>query len=279
MKGASQLFGNDTSDSCKILIFPEFEKLREEVEKLRTELSMLVLERDNLLFQECKNIEMAYMLSVGGLEYKAYEIECSILRLKRKAELIQAKKNRQEIVILHVIDDILDSEFAEYQARLNEQVNKMNSAIERSHGKVLTDEEIRELKKLYRTIIKALHPDLHPELPEAKIRLFQNAAEAYEHGDLDTLRMIDAMVSEPAGQVENSDQFALLGQEKERLLKLLQTIKDKITAIKSEYPYTMKLFVHSPDKIELRKAELEDRIKQLNEVHAAYAAKIAEMLR
>lgn len=29
---------------------------------------MLFLERDNLLYQECKNIQIAYMLAVGALE-------------------------------------------------------------------------------------------------------------------------------------------------------------------------------------------------------------------
>ena len=88
---------NQSSDSPgRIVPLPEHEALKEEIEKLRTELSMLVLERDELIFVECKNIEMAYMLSVGALEYKAYELECAVLRLKRKADLIQARKNRQE---------------------------------------------------------------------------------------------------------------------------------------------------------------------------------------
>ena len=126
---------------------------------------------------------MAYMLAIGGLEYKAYEIECAILRLKRKAELIQANKNRQEKIVLSKIEEVLDFEFAEYKAKLNEQVDKMNAALERSKGEVLSDEENRELKKLYRAIVKSLHPDLHPNLSDAKINLFHNAAMAYENED------------------------------------------------------------------------------------------------
>ena len=83
---------SENSQTSVVIVSPDFEKLKSEVEKLRTELSMLVLERDELVLVECKNIEMAYMLSVGALEYKAYEIQCAIRRLKRKAELIQAKK-------------------------------------------------------------------------------------------------------------------------------------------------------------------------------------------
>lgn len=101
------------SHNSTIIPFPDFQKLKEEIEKLRTELSMLVLERDELRFVICKNIEMEYMLKVGGLEYQAYEAECAFLRLKRKVELIQAKKNRQEKVILSAIEDALDQEFSE----------------------------------------------------------------------------------------------------------------------------------------------------------------------
>ena len=79
------------------------------------------------------------------------------MRLKRKVELIQAKKNRQEKIVLKQIEDVLDAEFAEFQKKLDEQINKINAAIERSRFDVLSDEEARELKKLYRRIIKALH--------------------------------------------------------------------------------------------------------------------------
>ncbi len=268
----------DNKEIAKIIILhPDFEKLKSEVEKLRTELSMLFLERDDLIYQECKNIEMAYMLSVGALEYKAYEIECAILRLKRKSELIQAKKNRQEKISLSNIEAILDAEFSDYQAKLNEQVEKMNSALERGQGEMLSEADSRELKKLYRIIVKGLHPDMHPDLPEAKLQLFHNAVTAYENGDLNGLQIISEMV--PALPDEKSNRQAVLMKEKERLTKLLQSIKDRITEIKSNYPYTMKALVQSPETIAARREELEDKISQLNEVFAAYGVRIKEMLR
>ena len=86
----------EVSSSGNVIVFPDFEKLKSEVEKMRTELSMLLLERDELQFVICKNIETEYMLKLGSIEYRAYEAQCAALRLKRKIELIQAKKNRQE---------------------------------------------------------------------------------------------------------------------------------------------------------------------------------------
>ncbi|NLK70995.1 MAG: hypothetical protein GX286_06110, partial [Clostridiales bacterium] len=108
----------ETSSTSNVIIFPDLEELKKEVEKMRIELSMLLLERDELQFVICKNIETEYMLKLGSIEYKAYEAQCAALRLKRKIELIQAKKNRQEKIIISAIEETLDSEFAEYKKQL-----------------------------------------------------------------------------------------------------------------------------------------------------------------
>ena len=63
------------SSSNSVIVFADFENLKSEVEKMRTELSMLLLERDELQFVICKNIETEYMLKLGSMEYKAYEAE------------------------------------------------------------------------------------------------------------------------------------------------------------------------------------------------------------
>ena len=134
-------------------------------------------------------------------------------------------------------------------------------------------------KKLYYAIVKSLHPDLHPNQSDEKIRLFHNAVIAYENGDLYRLRVIKEMTDGPVAMTDNKfDTRNQLDIEKERLLNLIQIVKGKISKTKSEYPYTMKSLLQSPQKTEARKAELAETIKQLNETLAAYESKIKEML-
>lgn len=269
----------DITSTCNVIVFPDFEKLKNEVEKMRTELSMLLLERDELQFVICKNIETEYMLKLGSIEYKAYEAQCAALRLKRKIELIQVKKNRQEKVIISAIEETLDTEFAEYQKRLDEQIDKMNDALKRSKAEVLSDEDSKKLKKLYRKIVKALHPDINPDVSEAQVQLFDNAVQAYKNGDLNTLRIIGEMVGNSPLPEQHKDALTQLNEEKERLQHLLKAIRDSIEQIKSEFPYTMKEIIEDEEQTEQKKKELENILSQYNELISIYKAKIEEMIR
>jgi len=141
-------YKNELEKDNRIILFPDVQILRDEIEKLRTELSMLVLERDELKFIICKNIETEYMIRIGSLEYKAYEAQCASMRLKRKIELIQAKKNRQEKINLNKIDEILEEEFYEYQQKLNKQIDKMNEVLKYNKSEFLCRRREWRIKKI-----------------------------------------------------------------------------------------------------------------------------------
>lgn len=272
-------YDTEGTSSDNIIIFPDFEKLKNEVETLRVKVSMLLLERDELQFVICKNIEMEYMMELGGLEYKAYEAQCTVLRLKRKIELIQAKRNRQEKILLYVIEEMLDDEFAEYQRHLNEQISKMNDALERRKAKKLSDEENREIKKLYRKVVKVLHPDINPDASEAQIRLFDNAVSAYKNGDLNALRIIHGMVGNDTVPEQHENVMTQLAKEQKRLQDVMKSIQEETDEIKSDYPYTMKELLEDEEKRKQQKQELESILAQYNELISIYEAKIKEMLR
>ena len=262
----------------EIILNLEYENLKKELLKKRTELSMLVLQRDELKYVICKNIETKYMLELGNLEYRLYQSECIIMRLKRKVELIQMRINRQEKIDVSAIDKLLDEQFREYQQKLEEKIKKMNEAIERNNGEVLTEQQVKELKKLYRAIVKALHPDLNPNVTKQQIKLFQNAVTAYKNGDLQTLRIINEMISNNHSEDDNTDNIEKMRDELIRLDRMISSINGDVEKIKSEYPYTMKDILFDKEQLNQKKQELKDNIDQCDELVSFYKTKIQNLL-
>ena len=103
--------------------------------------------------------------------------------------------------------------------------------------------------------------------------------QAYENGDLNSLRIISEMVAEPVISEKSENGLTILTKEKERLSKTIELIREQITEIKSEYPYTMKDLVDDPEQIAKKKAELEETINELKEAYDIYAERLKEMLR
>jgi len=109
--------------------------------------------------------------------------------------------------------------------------------------------------------------------------MLDNAVIAYKNGDLGTLKIINEMIGEPQMPEKHGDAFSQLKVEKERLNEFLNTVRNNIDKIKSEYPYIVKEILEDEQRLEQKKLELEDVLKQYKELNKAYNIKIKEMLR
>ena len=76
---------------CDIAANTEYEELFREAGRLQETLSALILERDELKYHICPDIQADYMLKFGALEYKILELQYKILRIKRQIELLKEK--------------------------------------------------------------------------------------------------------------------------------------------------------------------------------------------
>jgi len=270
----------NSENDFSLIEFPDVLNLKTDVENLRKDSLEKFLERDELVYVICKNIEMKYMVLLGNLEYKAYQLECNLLRLKRKVELIQQKKNRQEPIHLLEIEGILDTEYREYQKKMDDYIVRMNAALKRKNSPSLSEEDKSEFKRMYREIVKALHPDLHPNIGEHQLELFHHAVSAYKSGDINGLRSIHVMVvTDSNGSIEGENNFIRLNKEKKRLLAVLKNIDETIVEVKNNYPYTMKPVIESEEMVEMKKQEIEASIEALKEGLTYYQTRIDELLR
>lgn len=258
---------------------PEYVKLTLEIEELRGQLTGLLSLHDELLFHSCKNIEAEYMIKVGSLEYKIFEQECQILRLKRKMELIQMAINRGETYDINFIERLLDKEYAEYQQRLNEQATQLKAALDRIEARVLSTEENAELKTLYRGLVKKLHPDLNPGQSDKERTLFLKVIHAYENGDLDMLRTLDTLSGDIETILPDTGASGLEMLTKHRIVleDKMQEVSKRIELIRSSFPYNQKEFLADEEQIKQRQTMLRQRLKDLKIIFSQLKERLEEM--
>lgn len=252
----------------EIIISPEYLKLIEEVKQLKEDIVSLYEEKDELIYHICRNIETEYMSKVGVLEYKLYEFQCKILRLKRKIELYQMKINRQEVPNEKEIEEKLDVEYKKYEEKLNKMSNDIQDALNRKNYVILSEENSKELKDIYRKLIKKLHPDLNKENSEKNKNLLLQVTHAYENGDLETLKnlelLTDEIIEKECIEVGELDE---LKQSKEKYKIIINGLIESINKIKDSFPYNKKEFLKSDILVQKRKDELNKEMKMYKEVY------------
>ena len=238
-----------------------------EVEKLKDRLSQLIFDYDYLINQICPKIERQYVLEFGLFEYDLYKLELKIDKLKRKIQLIQIEINHENEIDINKIDEMLAREFEEYEKQLQAQIDEIKS-LEDVKTKKLSDEEFKKLKKLYKFLIKKLHPDLNPNQTFFEYNLFLTTVKHFENGDLKGLESILAILPE-----EETEEIS----EIDDLKNLVEEYEKRICDVKKDYPYNKKgllddkksgneykqMLIELIDDRKEKIAELENKIDEL----------------
>ena len=162
---------------------------------------------------------------------------------------------------MDTIDEQLEKELEEFYKILNAKLGEIEDAKIRQGLPRLSVEEDKELKSLYRKLIKKLHPDMNPNVTEYEKELFNKVVECYENGNLLELQMIEISLEDQSITVENSL------EEKQRLTKLVDRLTSQIQEIKSTYPYILKETL-------VNKEKTIERYKELNEMYDMYSYEI-----
>lgn len=259
----------------------EYNNIISTLQALETELAGLVLERDELIYHVCPKIQTEYMLKIGKLEYAVYEVQIKILRTKRKIEIIQSFLNREQTYNLSDIEKQLDIEHKEYTQKLLDKQKEIDAArLKKSNmGKLLTDEESSELKKLYTQIVKKLHPDINPNTTEQEHSQFNDAVEAYKNANLSELRIIYLLMEKTIPTIINTQNtMEKLATKKEMLLNEKSYLKNEIDKIKNTFPYITKDLLLDEKKIQLKIDELSNLLTEYNEQYIGVDKYLSGML-
>ena len=139
----------------------------------------------------------------------------------------------------------------------------------------------QKIKRLYRKIVKRLHPDVHPNATQHEMDLLNRAMKAFREGDL---QQMERIWDELSGMEAPEDVFDDTPEGREKLRELLEKLKvrlrlleSEIDHIKKEFPYKLKQFLEDPAAVEEVRRGLQSRIDHVRKMNRQLEAFISEL--
>jgi translation initiation factor 2B subunit (eIF-2B alpha/beta/delta family) len=243
---------------------PEVQKFKEDCALLHDQLASLLTEREQLVDTVIPNILAKYATTVGVKEYEALAIDVEVRKLKATIQKIQAMENHGKKPNLEQIEAAVEDELREWQDKVDKMVDEIQQSQERLKHQ-MTSEESEELQKLYRILVKKLHPDLNPEQPDKLKVLWQKVQQAYGMGNLQELKALALMVEDVPDDIQSDSQLESLEKRRDQLKKQADDLLQQISDIKNNPPLTLLDQLADPDWVSTQIAECETRISRLEQ--------------
>lgn len=244
-----------------LITHPEVLRLTGERDLLREELARLLAEAHELVETVGPNLLAMYQNKIGAWELRRLEAECGVARLRREIELAQAALNRGEAPDPFAIGAQIEAEFTTWRQRVQEAADRLRDAqLRMSHQ--LSPEEDREMKRLYRKLVKELHPDMNPSQGEAQAQLWRRVQDAYGRADVEELRALALMVRPPTA-APSPDPIRDLSREVADLKAQVTARIEEIDRIQKQPPFHLRESLADEAWVAARRAALEAEIASL----------------
>ena len=241
-----------------VISLSKVQKLKEELNILNKKYLKLYEEMEDLNKKK-EVLESLYMSRLGALIFLKFENEIEYRKLKKKFNLIIKCKNKNEKIDINNIDNILKKELESFYKELEDIRERMKISKMYLESPILSDEEVKKIKEIYRKLAKKLHPDINRNLTEKEIELWNKLKEAYENNELISLIVLDGLVN----KIEIKDDISASNIEEN-----IEKIKDKIEKLKlineevlNEFPLNLREVINDNNFIENKKEELNKEIK------------------
>ena len=231
----------------------------------------LLLQRDQLE-KEAESYRMEYTREFGDLITESFTLKVECIRIKKEISYFQMKKNRGEEPDPDEMKAYLDTHMAAYYAELNELIARRNFS---KSGKPISQNQLNEVKNIYRRLAKLLHPDISPltENNPELMDMFQEVITAYHCNDLKRLQELDVLISKALEELGVDHAEIIIPNIDERISEL----EEEISGILSTEPYTYRELLSDAVQVEEKKKALEKEIEDYRKYMAELRAYLDEL--
>lgn len=244
----------------ELISSPVREELQAKIRTLKADIQAILKE-----WFELQNTLRPRLLAVYDEHFQTLEIEIQQRTMEaadigRRVELLSIKQARGEKLTPHVVQLVhtfVDKEFESYRKRLSESYDNVipqstTGGDEQSKG---------ELPKLYRDIVKKLHPDVNSETNEFT-QFWQETQNAFEKKNLQKMRALHSVICGEETTVmrkhhvtDLSEENALRAEIKELEIRFERESRT-LKRLRSEEPFTIEKELYDPKWIARQEEKL-----------------------
>ena len=232
-----------------------------------------LLLRKNDLKKECFHLQREYVRVFGEAIMAVFRLKLECVKRIKTIEFCQKDLNRGKEPDTEALQSFVIQETQELRDHLQGMKQEYESS--QNIGQI-TEAEAAQIRKLYRRIVKRLHPDTHPEIgtDEQLMDIWNQVTVAYECNDLSTLEELEVMASAALARAGSKAYNTEIPNIEERMEK----IKIEIREIMDKDPYQYKFLLNDPEKVQIKKDALEAERKNYEEYCAALDSRLAGIL-
>lgn len=259
---------------------PTAEELRHAIREVRADILDIVTAIEDIRLQQFPQIYNDYAIKIGCWEKELLEAEVAARRSKRRYALMQAQVNQGNAPQYENIETQLDEEFADWTERAEEAQAAYEQALAWHLARVpMAPADTEELHKLYRTLMKRLHPDVHVGEDEKRAEYFALAQNAYRDGDLKVLRSLETATRrfDPKDDLEGEDNTNALATELELQEVERSAMQKQLEELENSEDMQLGKLLQDPDWVTARTEELKAAVEQWESVQREYDARVARL--
>ena len=246
-----------TATTQSITLHPQVAALQAQLKELQEKSARLFAKAEYMQFEERPMLNSLYEASVGVLLLEEFKLLIQIKLTQLEINLTQAYINHNAPIDHRRISEQVKAAQQDYQAKIEQKEAELKKAEDFLNAPCLSQQESTELRDLYRTIAKALHPDLHPDQGREECDLFIKAASAYRKGDIQTLRQISILIQTKNIQdIPSQDLLTLIEKAKESIA----IFQERIDLMNAQFPFIYRDKILDPQWIKEQQEAMKERI-------------------
>lgn len=242
---------------------PEMKHLKQSLEALNAEYIELFEVRSYMLQFEENSLTARYLLTIGTHEHQLFCEKVDLMQLKFRIQLAQAAFNQNKLPDWVDIDKKTSTAFYEYYIKIYEKANELTAAKEYCKADFLNAEEAKELKEIYKILVKKLHPDLHPGQTESDKEYFIKVQAAYQLSDLKMMKQLLLYFDTAGDSMPTVELTDNLQTKVKNTKSLIDDLKSKIELLNKSFPFKYRENLSDDKWIENKQREVKSEIEML----------------